>query len=248
MDILKGINSLASDLQQIGYSNLVDEKGQVIINDDLVKFLVNKPHTLDCRNLDLDPTPDEYLNRDGYYYTETRPKDKGDYGKAIAIYTDQRCEEIVEIYSPPASIGICQINNGKFVLVFKNKPKVKGFALPGGTLGIVKPNCGELSPIDRAVVYGQALEREFLEECGIRLSQTRLLSVEHPTPRLNHSCAIYLCKGNFVQQQREEDKDHIIVEVTFDEMMNCLTGELAIDGFLVPLLTSQRDFIHRYFS
>jgi 8-oxo-dGTP pyrophosphatase MutT (NUDIX family) len=246
MDILKGINSLSSDLQLIGYSNFVDQQGKVIINQDLVKFLVNKPDTLNCRNLELDPTPDEYLK--GKFYNQSIPKENGDYGKAIAIYTDQTYKDIEEIYSPSASIGICQLNNGKFILVFKNKKNIKGFALPGGTLGIVNRECDELSPVDRAVVYGQALEREFLEECGIRLSQTRLLSVERPTPRLNHSCAVYLCKGNYVQQQREEDNDHIIVEVTFDKMMNCLTAELAIDGFLVPLLTSQRDFIHSFFS
>jgi hypothetical protein len=246
MDIIKGINSLIADLKLIGYSEPVDEQDNAIINADLVKLMVNKPHAFDCRNLDFDPTPDEYLQ--GKNYIETTPKETKDYGKAIAIFDDIFLEELVEIYSPPASIGMCQINNGKFILVFKNKPNVKGFALPGGTLGEVNPNCSELTQSDRAVVYGQALEREFLEECGIKMFQTRLLSVERPTARLNHSCAVYLCKGDYIQSQREEDNDHIIVEVTFDEMFNCLTGELAIDGFLIPLLTTQRDFILKYFS
>jgi 8-oxo-dGTP pyrophosphatase MutT (NUDIX family) len=219
---------------------------------ELIESILNPlkltPNSISCRNPNFDPTPDEYLNRDGYYYTETTPKDQGDYGKAIAICTDQRFEELVEIYSPSASIGICQLNNGKFVLIFKNKPKVKGFALPGGTLGIVNANSKDLTQLQRCVVYTQALEREFMEECGIRLSQSHLLSTEYPTPRLNHACAVFLCKGDIVQEQREEDKDHFIVQVTYDEMMSALTGSLAIDAFLVPLLTVEDNYIRKCFS
>jgi 8-oxo-dGTP pyrophosphatase MutT (NUDIX family) len=219
---------------------------------DLIESILNPlkltPNSISCRNPVFDPTPDEYLNRDGYYISGTLPKEKGDYGKAIVICTDHRLEEVVEIYSPPASIGICQLNNGKFVLVFKNKPKVKGFALPGGTLGEVNASCGELTQLQRCVVYTQALEREFIEECGIRLSQSHLLSTEYPTPRLNHACAVFLCKGNIVQSQREEDSDHFIVQLSYDEMMSALTGSLAIDAFLVPLLTCEDKYIRKYFN
>ncbi len=246
MDTIKGINSLASDLVLIGYNNKVDNQGNVIIDLDLVKMLVNKPNTLDCRSLELDPTPDEFLQ--DKFYTDTVAKENGDYGKAIALYVNKNHDELNAIYSPPSAIGICQIPNGKFILVFKNKKQIAGFALPGGTLGKVKSDCGKLSQSDRASVYEQTLAREFLEECGIQLSKNYLLSAERPSSRLNHSCAVYLCQGKYVQGQREEDSDHLIVEVNFEQMINCLTNELAIDAFLIPLLVSQKEFILNYYS
>lgn len=194
----------------------------------------------------LDPTPSEYLHNKHYH--QTKPKESGDYGKAIAIYSEPECINLKELYSPSASIGICQLENGKYLLVFKNKPKMKGFALPGGTLGIdVNFDPASFSYFQRFQSYAKALEREFLEECGVMISDKILISVASPSGRLNHSCAIFLCKGQLVQSQRAEDSDHIVMQVTLTELVTYLNSSLGLDTFMGPILKSCYGKIVEYF-
>jgi 8-oxo-dGTP pyrophosphatase MutT (NUDIX family) len=213
--------------------------GTKIPSNDL-KNMLKSPNRVWSRFQNYPPTPFQVLN--GRRYISGAPTgDPGDYSKQTApLKTDGNIDFL---YSPSASIGICQIQSGKykgkFVVVFKNKANLQGFALPGGTAG----NSNQ----DPETVYKSALYREFLEECGITLTSAHPIMVGNPTPRLIHSCVVFKCKGNITNAQREQDKDLSIAYLTWDELKIALSGELSIDPWIMPFVRTNEKELRKYF-
>ena len=215
------------------------------------------------------PTPCELLT--GKVFVEGLVNDVGDMSKAYAVLsgnisdidTSKRNIGVVDfIGSPSAIIGLCLLtegeHRGKFVLIFKNKKSTNkltgtttqtiGWALPGGTVGYNDPQCGTLSQEQRKEVYSQALEREFLEECGIEISNQQLFMSAEINARFNHHCCVALCKGKQVGSQRLEDSDLSVFFANPDQAIQALKSDLAIDTFLIPHLNAYPEVIFDYFN
>jgi hypothetical protein len=203
----------------------------------------------------LPPTPDEILT--GVEYISGVIKDQGDYPKAIAIVSNKvegKANQPVfveKIMSPSTSIGFSQIiidGVKKYVVIFKNKQDLMGFACIGGTLAAMTPNCGPLTQEERAVAYKTALEREFLEEAGIQVDDCLLIDAPQINARLDHSCAFYLVKGSMVGEQRLEDSDLSVLVTDFETAVLAMTCYLAIDDFVVRYFRFHLQEIRNYFG
>ncbi len=210
------------------------------IPEDAIKDMFKNPRRIWSVFEEYPPTPFQVLN--GRRFLSGAPTgDSGDYSKQIAVLNSDG--SIAFTYSSGASIGVCQIQSGKykgkFVAVFKNKPLLQGVALPGGTAG----NSNQ----EAKKVYDGALIREFKEECGITLSAIEPIMVANPTPRLVHSCVVYICKGNITNTQREKDVDLSIAYLTWDELKIALSSELSIDPWITPYIQTNEKELRRYF-
>ncbi|MGL4759467.1 MAG: NUDIX hydrolase [Patescibacteria group bacterium] len=196
-------------------------------------------------------TPDEYLT--GKNFIQGEIKDRGDWSKQITIFQGDLTNydisyENIELFSPSASIGLCQIEDGNFVLIFKNKAKIVGWALPGGTVAQINPECGPLTQEERAKAFRDALIREFKEECGITLTDTLFIEAPQINARLKHNCAFYLCKGVRDGDQRIEDMDLSVLLCDLETAIKALNSYLAVDDFIIKLLNTYRQQIAEYFN
>jgi 8-oxo-dGTP pyrophosphatase MutT (NUDIX family) len=156
------------------------------------------------------PTADEQLKDKNW--VGTKPKQSGDYPKKVAIFKESSYLDLEEIASPNAAIGLCHTAQG-WVTVEKIG---KGLALPGGTLGI-----GDN--------FEDALRREFLEEVGVELTDWKEWFYFKPNGRLDHTCKVFVCRGTVVQNQREEDRDHVISFLQFDDLVRWMADPRQID-------------------
>jgi hypothetical protein len=203
----------------------------------------------------LPQTPDEVLS--GKNYISGTIKDSGDYSKSIAVVSDKLTAKegdpyiVEELVSPSASIGLAQIlqdGKKKYVIVFKNKANSVGFACIGGTVGLINPNTLTLSQIERSQIFTEALSREFLEEAGLNVLDSKLIDAPILNARLNHACAFYLVKATKVGGQRLEDADLSILVSDFETIIKALTCFLAIDDFIVKYLKFYLKEIKEYFE
>ena len=224
---------LRTYLDQMGYTAGTKVPQHILV--DLIDYVPN------LYNVDLPPTPDEvFFNRS---FIQGKVKDKGDYSKSSVILSDKVTAKegdpyfVESLVSPSAAIGLSQIideeGNKKYVVIFKNKPDVIGYATIGGTLGIVNPKLGPLTPTQRFSAYLEALRREFFEEAGLSVNSTKLIDAPQLNARLDHHCAFYLVKSSQIGEQRIEDSDLSVLVVDFETAVRALTSCLAIDDFVV---------------
>jgi hypothetical protein len=203
----------------------------------------------------LPPTSDELFS--GVDYLGGAIKDEGDYSKFNAVVSHKVTASegdpvfIEKLVSPPASIGLAQIfieGIKKYVVIFKNKKDLMGFACIGGTLGMVIPNCGPLTQAKRQELYFRALSREYLEEAGLGVIHSLLIDAPQLNARLDHSCAFYLVKAEMIGEQRLEDSDLSVIVTDLDTALQALSSYLAIDDFVVKYIRFYENEIRQYFG
>jgi hypothetical protein len=204
------------------------------------------------------PTPGEVLF--GKKFIQGKIKESSDgISKLIAILNQDldsklTMEELLnkpkiveDLYAPTSTLCLCQTAKG-FVLIFKNKKRILGWDVPGGTLPWDGKPVGILNQSQRAVVHLQTIKDETMQETGVEVTNIQPWFVHKPSSKINHRYVIFMAKGRKVAQQRKEDKDCTVIFKDYASVLQALSSPLGNKQFVATRMITDAKLINKYFD